>query len=77
MTEFQRSIEKADRNGEYEWREVFAMVLLGYARVSTNQQDTAAQVAALKFTACEKISRENRGLLTVSKCSSTPRPNRH
>ena len=53
------------------------MMLLGYARVSTNEQDTAAQVAALKFTACEKISRENRGLLTVSKCSSTPRPNRH
>jgi DNA invertase Pin-like site-specific DNA recombinase len=31
---------------------------LGYARVSTNEQDTAAQVAALKSAGCEKIFRE-------------------
>jgi DNA invertase Pin-like site-specific DNA recombinase len=43
---------------ENEWREVFAMMLLGYARVSTNGQDTAAQVAALKSAGCEKILRE-------------------
>jgi DNA invertase Pin-like site-specific DNA recombinase len=43
---------------EYEWREVFAMMALGYARVSTNDQDTAAQVSALKSAGCEKIFRE-------------------
>ena len=30
------------------------MMLLGYARVSTNEQDTAAQVSALKSAGCEK-----------------------
>jgi hypothetical protein len=29
---------------ENEWREVYAMMKLGYARVSTSEQDTAAQV---------------------------------
>jgi DNA invertase Pin-like site-specific DNA recombinase len=43
---------------ENEWRDVFAMMLLGYARVSTNEQDTAAQVSALKSAGCEKIFRE-------------------
>jgi DNA invertase Pin-like site-specific DNA recombinase len=33
-------------------------MLIGYARVSTNQQDTAAQVAALKEAKCERIFRE-------------------
>lgn len=33
-------------------------MLIGYARVSTNDQDTAAQVAALKATGCERIFRE-------------------
>src|SRR5450432_633004 len=31
---------------------------IGYARVSTDDQDTAAQVAALKATGCERIYRE-------------------
>jgi DNA invertase Pin-like site-specific DNA recombinase len=31
---------------------------LGHARVSTNEQDTAAQVSALKSAGCEKIFRE-------------------
>jgi hypothetical protein len=35
---------------ENEWRQDFAMMMLGYARVSTNEQDTAAQVSALNVT---------------------------
>jgi DNA invertase Pin-like site-specific DNA recombinase len=34
------------------------MMLLGYARVSTNEQDTAAQVSTLKSAGCEKIFRD-------------------
>ena len=34
------------------------MMMLGYARVSTTDQDTAAQVSALKTAGCEKIFRE-------------------
>ena len=30
-------------------------MLIGYARVSTNEQDTATQVAALKSAGCERI----------------------
>ncbi len=33
-------------------------MLIGYARVSTDEQDTAAQVAALKAAGCERIYRE-------------------
>jgi len=33
-------------------------MLIGYARVSTDDQDTAAQVAALKAAGCERIYRE-------------------
>ncbi len=33
-------------------------MLIGYARVSSNDQDTAAQVAALKAAKCERIYRE-------------------
>jgi DNA invertase Pin-like site-specific DNA recombinase len=33
-------------------------MLLGYARVSTNDQETATQVAALKAVGCERIYRE-------------------
>jgi DNA invertase Pin-like site-specific DNA recombinase len=34
------------------------MIKQGYARVSTSEQDTAAQVSALKSAGCEKIFRE-------------------
>src|SRR5438094_8047794 len=33
-------------------------MLIGYARVSTNEQDTTAQSAALKAAGCERIFRE-------------------
>src|SRR6516162_8695462 len=33
-------------------------MLIGYARVSTSEQDTATQVAALKSAGCERIFRE-------------------
>src|ERR1700681_417318 len=33
-------------------------MLIGYARVSTSEQETAAQVAALKAAGCERIYRE-------------------
>jgi len=33
-------------------------MLIGYARISTNDQDTAAQVAALHASGCEVIFRE-------------------
>src|ERR1700731_3195194 len=33
-------------------------MLIGYARVSSNDQDAAAQVAALKAAKCERIYRE-------------------
>jgi DNA invertase Pin-like site-specific DNA recombinase len=37
---------------------LYATMLIGYARVSTNEQDTAAQAAALKKAGCELIFRE-------------------
>ena len=40
-----------------DWRYICAMQI-GYARVSTDDQDTAAQVAALKAAGCERIYRE-------------------
>ena len=33
-------------------------MLIGYARVSTDEQDTTAQVAELKAAGCERIYRE-------------------
>src|SRR5215472_2026896 len=41
----------------FEWRYICAM-LIGYARVSTDDQDTTVQVAALKSAGCERIFRE-------------------
>ena len=40
------------------WQYVCAKMLIGYARVSTNEQDTATQVAALKSEGRERIFRE-------------------
>jgi hypothetical protein len=37
-----------------DWRYICAM-LIGYARVSTDEQDTAAQVKALKAAECERV----------------------
>ena len=42
---------------KFDWRYICAM-LIGYARVSTDDQDTAAQVRALKTAECERIYRE-------------------
>lgn len=39
-------------------RQYVCAMLMGYARVSTDDQDTAAQVAALKAAGCERIFRE-------------------
>jgi DNA invertase Pin-like site-specific DNA recombinase len=33
-------------------------MLIGYARVSTNEQDTTAPASALKAAGCERIFRE-------------------
>ena len=38
---------------------LYAIMLIGYARVSTGEQTTAAQVAALKTSGCELIFRDN------------------
>ena len=40
------------------WQYLSANMLIGCARVSTNEQDTATQVAALKSAGCERIFRE-------------------
>jgi len=37
---------------------ISATMLIGYARVSTNEQDTTAQSSALKSAGCERIFRE-------------------
>jgi DNA invertase Pin-like site-specific DNA recombinase len=41
------------------------MMKLGYARVSKNDQETAAQVSALKSAGCEKIFRETGNLVKM------------
>jgi DNA invertase Pin-like site-specific DNA recombinase len=40
------------------WQQVFAIMLIGYARVSTQDQDNAAQITALKSAGCELIFEE-------------------
>ena len=40
------------------WQQVYAIMLIGYARVSTQDQDNAAQIAALKSAGCEIIFEE-------------------
>ena len=40
------------------WQQVFAIMHIGYARVSTQEQDNAAQIAALKSANCELIFQE-------------------
>jgi DNA invertase Pin-like site-specific DNA recombinase len=40
------------------WQQVYAIMLIGYARVSTQDQDNAAQIAALKSAGCELIFEE-------------------
>src|ERR1700688_843199 len=58
-TRLRKHAVNANLRNENEWREVCTMMLLGYARVSTSEQDTSAQVSALKSAGCEKIFREN------------------
>jgi DNA invertase Pin-like site-specific DNA recombinase len=40
------------------WQQVNAIMLIGYARVSTQDQDNAAQISALKTAGCELIFEE-------------------
>jgi DNA invertase Pin-like site-specific DNA recombinase len=40
------------------WQQVYAIMLIGYARVSTQDQDNAAQISALKSAGCELIFEE-------------------
>jgi hypothetical protein len=47
---------------------------LGYGRVSTNEQDTAARVSALKSAGCEKIFQEKALGQTPASSLSRPTP---
>lgn len=40
------------------WQQGFATMKIGYARVSTQEQDTSAQIAVLKVAGCELIFQE-------------------
>jgi DNA invertase Pin-like site-specific DNA recombinase len=41
-----------------EWQQEFAIMRIGYARVSTQDQDTAIQIAALEAAGCERVFQE-------------------
>jgi len=41
-----------------EWQQDFAIMRIGYARVSTQDQDTQAQITALKAAGCELLFQE-------------------
>lgn len=43
---------------EFHLQQVYATMFIGYARVSTQDQETAAQIAALKTSGCELIFQE-------------------
>jgi hypothetical protein len=38
-----------------EWQQEFAIMRIGYARVSTQDQDTALQIGALEAAGCERV----------------------
>jgi DNA invertase Pin-like site-specific DNA recombinase len=40
------------------WQQVYAIMLIGYARVSTQEQDNVAQINALRAAGCELIFEE-------------------
>jgi transcriptional regulator with XRE-family HTH domain len=41
-----------------EWQQEFATMRFGYARVSTQEQDTALQIGALEAAGCERVFQE-------------------
>ena len=41
-----------------EWQQGFATMRFGYARVSTQEQDTALQIGALEAAGCERVFQE-------------------
>jgi DNA invertase Pin-like site-specific DNA recombinase len=41
-----------------EWQQGFATMRFGYARVSTQEQDTALQIGALEVAGCERVFQE-------------------
>lgn len=45
-------------HNEINWQQVYAIMHIGYSRVSTLDQDNAAQISALKAAGCELIFEE-------------------